>query len=136
MNLYVLRYPNETGTPGDLIINRRIFCHTLEDPVRPAGVKIPGETAIPAGKYRVVVSLSNRFQKRLPEIIGVPMFAGIRIHGGVCVQNTEGCILAAYNFWKNTLWGRASDALTKMLDADQGEHWIEIFNCYPYIGTL
>ena len=42
-------------TIGELTINGKFKCYTLEDTVRPEGVKIPGETAIPAGTYTVTV---------------------------------------------------------------------------------
>ena len=63
----------------------------LEDVVRP--VKIPGETAIPAGRYAVRLSLSQRFQKVLPEVLAVPGFTGIRVHGGNGALDTQGCVL-------------------------------------------
>ena len=66
-------------------------CFSLEDPGRK--VKIPGTTGIPAGRYQVVVSRSNRFNRDLPEILSVPGFTGIRIHPGNTAEDTEGCIL-------------------------------------------
>jgi hypothetical protein len=57
------------------------------------GQKVHGLTAIPRGKYTLVNSFSNRFQKYLPEILNVPGFAGIRIHPGNKAEDSEGCIL-------------------------------------------
>lgn len=74
-------------------------CHTLEDTCREvvgqpvATWKIKAKTAIPVGKYDVVVNHSNRFDKLLPLLIAVPGFAGVRIHGGNSADNTEGCLL-------------------------------------------
>lgn len=100
MNLLVLREPTVEGTTfGSLYIDGHRFCDTLEDAVREIpGVpveqwKIRGETAIPAGTYRVVLSLSNRFKRILPEVLGVPGFTGIRIHAGNAVDDTDGCLL-------------------------------------------
>lgn len=67
------------------------FCYTLEDVVR--AVKIPKKTAIPAGRYRVILTLSNRFKKILPLLVNVQGFAGVRLHGGNTSENTEGCPL-------------------------------------------
>lgn len=126
MKMYLLSYPNDSGTPGDLIINRKIFCHTLEDIYRPNGVKIHGETCIPEGIYEVKLTLSNRFQKVLPELLNVPNFTGIRIHGGNTTADTEGCILAAYNIVDtNTIQGRASDDLITLLQGTE-QHFIQI----------
>ncbi|REJ84518.1 MAG: hypothetical protein DWQ44_09040 [Bacteroidetes bacterium] len=59
-------------------------------------VKVHGETAIPYGKFRVIMSFSARFKKIMPEVIGVPGFSGIRIHNGSLVTHTEGCPLIGY----------------------------------------
>jgi len=56
-------------------------------------VKLAGRTAIPAGRYRVDITYSNRFKRQLPLLMGVPGFAGIRIHPGNTHADTEGCLL-------------------------------------------
>ena len=92
MNLRVIREPSTVAaTMGILLIDGVFTCWTLEDVVRP--VKIPGETAIPAGRYAVRLSLSQRFQKLLPEVLAVPGFTGIRIHAGNTQADTHGCVL-------------------------------------------
>ncbi len=67
-------------------------CFTLEDDAHD-GAKVPGETAIPLGVYRVLVNYSQRFQTLMPLLIGVPGFTGIRIHAGNGPKDTAGCIL-------------------------------------------
>ncbi len=84
-------------TFGLLDINGEFFCHTLEDTDRklesnPTG-KVYGETAIPRGKYTVVLDFSHRFKKTLPHVLGVSLFDGIRIHPGNTAADTHGCIL-------------------------------------------
>jgi hypothetical protein len=79
------------ATPGMLYLDSKLFCYTLEDVSRP--VKVYGKTAIPKGKYVVKLTMSNRFKKVMPLLLGVPNFEGIRIHAGNTSEDTEGCIL-------------------------------------------
>ena len=69
-------------TQGKLYHDGKFICHTLEDRTRPEGVKVAKLTAIRAGVYPLRVSMSNRFKRAMPEILDVPQFTGIRIHGG------------------------------------------------------
>jgi hypothetical protein len=80
-------------TIGRLLVNGVFNCWTLEDTVRPPGVKVKGQTAIPYGTYKVDVTFSNRFQVLMPILLDVPMFEGIRIHPGNSAVDTDGCIL-------------------------------------------
>jgi hypothetical protein len=82
---------SEESTIGELSVDGQFECYTLEDKVR--SVKIMGKTAIPAGRYEVVINFSQRFQKPLPLLLNVPNFEGVRIHPGNVATNTEGCIL-------------------------------------------
>ena len=102
---------NECDTIGDLYVSYpedpetlEFVCNTLEDKVRNKKgtkkedfVKVYGETAIPYGTYRVVITYSNAFQKKLPEILNVPLYEGIRIHAGNTKDSTFGCILLGDN---------------------------------------
>lgn len=81
------------STIGELYVNGAFFCFTLEDTVRPEGVKVYAETAIPAGAYSIALTYSNRFKVIMPLVVNVPMFEGVRIHPGNSAINTAGCIL-------------------------------------------
>lgn len=92
MNLKLTRHTfSELSTIGDLEIDGVLECYTLEDTVR--DVKIPKETAIPYGSYKVTLNMSNRFKKVMPLLLNVPNFEGVRIHAGNSNHDTEGCIL-------------------------------------------
>jgi hypothetical protein len=46
----------EKSTIGELFIDNNFFCYTLEDKVRAeTEAKVYGQTAIPKGKYEVIV---------------------------------------------------------------------------------
>lgn len=82
-------------TIGKLYVNGKYFCDTLEDVVRE--IKIPNETAIPFGTYKVIVNMSPRFKRLLPRLLNVPGFDGILIHRGNTPSDTSGCILVGEN---------------------------------------
>lgn len=97
MKLKILR---DTFTPdytlGVMYVDGALLGQTCEDTDRhleSGGVKIPGKTAIPRGTYRVVMSFSPHFGRVLPEVQGVPGYAGVRIHGGNTAADTLGCPL-------------------------------------------
>lgn len=100
MNLLVLRDPNPNPrfTLGQMFIDGLKYCETLEDPVREipgvpvAQWKVPGDTAIPRGTYRVVIDMSQRFGRLMLHVTSVPGFDGIRIHGANSVADLLGCI--------------------------------------------
>lgn len=80
-------------TIGSLTADGDWMCWVCEDTVREPGVKVPGKTAIPYGKYRVDITMSPRFKRPLPLLLSVPGFEGIRIHTGNTADDTEGCLL-------------------------------------------
>lgn len=97
-------------TIGRFSVDGVRLCDTLEDPVRllvdknsdgdydDAGEgKIKGRTAIPAGRYKVVLRYSPRFKRITPHITGVPGFKYILIHAGNTAADTDGCILPGLN---------------------------------------
>ena len=93
MKLNVNRLEKAPGfTIGELRVDGVFECWTLEDTVR-AGPKVDGETAIPAGTYKLTITASPRFKRYLPLVNDVPGFTGIRIHPGNTAADTHGCLL-------------------------------------------
>lgn len=93
------RFLKSEYTIGRLEVDGNYFCDTLEDQVRDLSreKKEPGQTAIPAGKYEVIVNISPRFRRKLPRLLNVPGFEGILIHRGNTPEDTAGCILVGEN---------------------------------------
>lgn len=89
------RYIGEGYTIGSLSIDGQYFCDTLEDAVRQ--VKVYGKTAIPYGRYNIILNVSPRFGRILPRLIDVPQFDGVLIHRGNTAEDTAGCILVGEN---------------------------------------
>ena len=99
--LYIRRQVMDEYLPG---IEDQYFCDTLEPTWRDyehGAYKVKGRSAIPEGRYAVVISYSPKFKAWLPILLGGPEFnrkwQGIRIHAGNCSEDTEGCILVGKN---------------------------------------
>ena len=106
---------------GKLYIDGVYFCDTMEDPVRVlkdlngdgdfddlGEGKIKGNTAIPAGTYRITLDVASAkygniepyksiCNGRVPRLLDVPGYMGILIHIGNTPADTEGCILLGFN---------------------------------------
>lgn len=111
MVISIIRKPSAKGaTLSTWYVEGRQFCFGVEDVVRgPTEAKVYGKTAIPAGTYRVRVTMSNRFKRRLPLLVNMPggtiRFGntliddcGVRIHPGNTAADTEGCLLPGSAF--------------------------------------
>jgi len=102
---------SEFSTIGSLFVDGVFECYTLEDVVRDK--KIYGQTAIPAGTYKVSISFSNRFKRDLPILLNVPNYEGVRIHPGNTSADTEGCILVGESRSKDFI-GNSKKAFDKL----------------------
>lgn len=99
----------ELSTISPLYIDGVMTCLILEDTDRGLDssmsldqlnkLKVFGKTAIPYGRYKIVVTKSERFSKLaghdvyLPLLLKVPAFEGVRCHSGNKPEDTEGCLL-------------------------------------------
>ena len=119
MKITVKRFKkSKTCTIGELFINGKHFCYTLEDVDRgltadmPLAtikkLKVAGETCIPAGTYVIDMNtVSPKYQSRgqnstyakigfkLPRLLNVPGYEGVLMHIGNYPKDTEGCLLVA-----------------------------------------
>ena len=99
--LYIREQVMDEYLPG---YEDHYFCDTLEPTWRDyanGAYKVKGRSAIPEGRYAVVISYSPKFKQWLPILLGGPEFnrkwQGIRIHAGNTAKDTEGCILVGQN---------------------------------------
>lgn len=98
----------EKSTIGDLLVNGKFFCYTLEDKDRNLfstddlkkieSVKVYGQTAIPYGIYSVTPKPTSlrgvgEIDGKLPMIENIKGFAGVFIHSGNTPEHTKGCPL-------------------------------------------
>lgn len=124
-------WKKETYTIGKLYVDRKYFCEVIEDKDRNLSQNMPleelkkkkvyGKTAIPTGTYSIIMTYSPKFKKRLPLLLSVPAFEGIRIHAGNTAKDSLGCILPGENkqkamvlnsrYWTNKLIGKIENAI-------------------------
>lgn len=108
MEIIVNRIARKDGyTIGRMSLNGEYFCDTLEDTDRGLDAtmsvdeilakKIKAQTAIPTGKYDVILTFSPRFKRVLPLLLNVPGYQYIRVHNGNRPDSTEGCLLVGEN---------------------------------------
>lgn len=137
MELEVFRTPSRDGaTIGKLSVDGVYECFTLEDQIRevpgePVRLwKVPGQTAIPSGRYRVIVTPSVRFRRPLPLLLDVPGFSGIRIHCGNGTGDTCGCLLVGRTKGPTHVGESrlAFDALFPRIERATGDIWIAVHN--------
>jgi len=139
MELTLIRkFFKDTYTIGRLYNESAVICATLEDRVRNLSDynkdgdfdddgegKIYGQTAIPCGRYKVIVNDSPGIKRRLPLLLDVPGFTGIRIHHGKNADWSSGCILVGENTMKATLTNGPyyEDLVIRLIDkaTEQGE---------------
>ena len=121
------KYKKEKYTIGNLYVDGRWVCNTLEDTDRGLSQSLPlsvnkakkraGVTAIPTGRYRVTLEIQSPkmlrnpskytayafCDYRVPRLINVPAYEGVLIHIGNTAAHSEGCVLVGMNTVKGQL---------------------------------
>lgn len=142
-----------TRTIGHWKVDGVFLCYVLEDVVRDrdvdgdgdvdvadvAAFKVYGQTAIPAGRYRITVEHSPKFGPDTLTIHAVPGFDGIRIHSGNDESNTEGCPMLGYQLSQNatirvgTTKPAVEDfkAMVQAAIARGEQVWLTVQNSFP-----
>ena len=121
------KWKKDTYTIGNLYINGKLFCNTLED--RDRGLKqsdpialiksrkVYGETAIPTGRYEIAMNIVSpkysiiKWYKdlcggKMPRLLNVPGFEGILMHPGNTALDSLGCLIVG----KNTIKGKVTQS--------------------------
>ena len=135
-DIFIPGIPDEEGaTQGRMYFGPSFLGYTCEDEDRhledhPEN-KVYGRTAIPRGRYRLLLTYSTRFKKQLPLLVDVPGFDGVRIHGGNAPEDSLGCILVGRMRTARGVQGCAPvvDRIIRILqDAEDAgdECWIEV----------
>ena len=133
-------WKEDTYTISRLFVDGKRFYESLEDKDRGLKqtdslkrileVKIPGETAIPSGTYRITLDIVSPKYKaikwyddlcggRMPRLLDVPGFDGILIHPLTSALESRGCI----GVGRNTIKGKLTSSratfkvLYKMMEA-------------------
>jgi hypothetical protein len=138
-------YRGSAYTIGKLFIDGNYICDTLEDVDRGLSsnmsedeikkIKIYGETAIPAGTYKVIMNVvSEKFKNRvwakpykgkLPRLVDVPGYEGVLIHVGNTAKDTLGCILVGENKVKGQVIS-STNAFNKLMNILKDEEDIKL----------
>lgn len=134
-----LRTYRKNHTDGVVYVNGEQFGYSLEDAGRPMGVKIPEETAIPEGSYKVQITFSPHFQRHMIVLYNVDddhsivrhgvRFTGIRVHGGNTIGHTAGCLLVAETTnnagnISGSLESKLTERVKRALDAGNDVRWV------------
>lgn len=148
MELYLKREDMPRYTIGYLYVDGRPFCDVLERKNRGLRAsmstreilarKVPGDTAIPAGRYRVTLKVrSPKFSSRpeygwcrgfLPRLSSVPGFSGVLIQAGNTEKASRGCLLVGIMQHPGRLIS-SMDTLKRLyaeMQKETGEIWITI----------
>lgn len=133
------KYYPET-TIGEIFIDSKHFCFTLEDTVRASGIKVQGYTAIPSNHYygykvgiryspgfkRDMLILYTEDDKETLEFNGIS-FKYVYSHGGNKHEDTEGCVLVAKSVDGNLIYGTMEkelfDIVSEWIKAGEEVRW-------------
>jgi hypothetical protein len=124
---HIRKWYSKDTTIGKLYVNGKFFCYTLEDTLRPFGIKVSGHTGIADNEkgYRVGIRFSNKFKREVVVIYteedGVTLkhggisFKYVYAHGGNKHEDTEGCVLVAFNRTNWKIYGTAEAQLFSLI---------------------
>lgn len=96
------KWYTDRSTEGELYLDGAFECWILEDRSRRlfsdmpfadlVSTKVPGETAIPTGRYRIELYNSPKHGPDTLQLVGVPGFTNIQIHIANKAEELLGCM--------------------------------------------
>lgn len=143
------KWKKEKYTIGRLYIDGEFICNTIEDTDRGLtqsmseeeikSKKIYGQTAIPTGRYKVLMNIvSPKFSQKefymnvckgkVPRLEGIKGFSGVLIHSAATADNVEGCIGVGFNteIGRLTSIKEAFEKVYSKLSSSKEDIWITI----------
>lgn len=129
MLITLTRLPAQpTWTDGLVLIDGNWFGYALEDrKLFEEKPNVPGTCCILKGEYKVIVTESKTFGRRMPLVLDTPGRRGIRIHGGNTEKDVRGCIIvASRKVGPGHVQGSLEATLTHRIDLRGGEATLRI----------
>ena len=131
MNIKIERfYEGENSIIGELYINKKLFCYSLENPWLDNKTFI---SSIPEGKYSCKQYSSKKYPN-VVEILDVKGRTKILIHAGNYAKDTQGCVLLGDSFCKSkeAIWN-SKKTIKKFFKKVGYEFEIEITNNFKEV---
>jgi hypothetical protein len=94
MKLEIIRSSSFPATQGEMYLDGTRFGYTLELPWLENKTAV---SCIPVGSYRVDLTPSRKFGRKMLEVLKVPGRVGIRVHAANTIAELRGCIAVARN---------------------------------------
>ncbi len=127
VNRYKFTHDSTIGELSVYVNNKEVFnCYTLEDTLRPFGIKVKGSTGMPNCKGKITTRFSPSFKREMLMFYtddndtctvsanGIS-FKYNYFHGGNTHKNTEGCVLVAHTLNGNGIYGTVEKELYNLI---------------------
>lgn len=108
---------NSASTTGELFVNDKFICHTLEKPWKDNKSFI---SSIPAGVYDAILRYDKPDEWRI-QLTNVPDRSGVQFHIGTIPKDTQGCILVGDEVYNHdNRLGLSASAYSRLKEAFYG----------------
>jgi hypothetical protein len=124
VNIHRIAYTEKSTTGLYIVDGEQWPCVSLEDRIRPPGVKVYGQTCIPAGKYMLAKRESPKFKREVIWVKYVPGFDYVYIHSLNKASETDGCLgIAAKRINWDWILGDAFSWERKLFNYIESRGW-------------